>query len=873
MDNSVTRRDFLWVTAATAAASAIHDNAALSSFALTNPQAAAEDQGRVVPGRCYECHAQCPTLAHVRHGRVIKVEGDPQGPNRGALCAKGQATVRNLYSPERLNYPMKRTRPKGDPDPGWVRISWDEALATIAATLKRIKTEYGARAIAIGQGTGRFTEEHNVRLKNSLGTPNWLGPSHICRGPMSAVVGLTIGHHVHAEYSRTACQVYWGKNAVWSHAAMAGGGMMDNWLERKSKLIVVDPRFEHPLAHKADIFLPVRPGSDGALFLSWIHVVLSERLFNQEFVSRWTNAPLLVRLDTMRLLREGDVVVGGDSRDFLPFPDCIADRHNRPTLMVWDARSNSARAAEAPDVQPALFGTYKVEGIECKPVLQLLAERAARYAPERAAEICWTGSAEKIRAAARLYATSPSGCTDVGSFGVQGIEGGHTNVFQTLRAQIILSALTGNINRPGGEVGTPHWKWIAGQWRREGGPRGMTPWGAPSDHESIAMEGPHPTEPALNEYPLQPGQPSMIDCFRAMKTGKPYPIKAYLMVQGNPLGGWCEDQKTVYEGLKSLEFLVDMDLYITPTNNLADIVLPAGLGPFERGPHPVIGPMYERWSDEKFFFELGRRLDATWWPWKNEDEWRSWQDKIVAEDAAQARAAGFAIERGQPAPPLGYYKMPDPKTGKPVGFPTPTGRIEIFSVLAQQHGFDPLPDYGEPADSPYSRPELAQRYPLVLTTGARLPVYYHSQHRNNPLQRELYPHPQAEVHGETARQFGIGNGDWIWIETRTGKIRMKAKVTSGILPGVISMAHGWWQGCRELGLPGYNWDGANANLLVAGDTHDAALGVPAARSQLCRIYGAEAPPYVWDAPYYGSTQPRQLAGPELEPARPARKEA
>ena len=176
-------------------------------------------------------------------------------------------------------------------------------------------------------------------------------------------------------------------------------------------------------------------------------------------------------------------------------------------------------------------------------------------------------------------------------------------------------------------------------------------------------------------------------------------------------------------------------------------------------------------------------------------------------------------------------------------------------MTAFQRGVDPLPNYSEPAQSPYSAPHLAAEYPLVLTTGARVPVFYHSQHRNNPWQRELYPHPQVEIDPATAERFGVVDGTWTWIETTTGKIRMLAKVTLGMLPGVVSMAHGWWQGCEELGLPGYGWDGANANVLISGDDHDPALGVPGTRSQLCKVYPAEEPPFVWEPPYYGTTKP------------------
>jgi anaerobic selenocysteine-containing dehydrogenase len=809
----------------------------------------------VVRGHCNECHVQCAMLIHIRDGRVVDLEGDPQFVNQGTLCAKGLANLHNLYHPERLNYPLMRTRPKGDADPGWVRITWDEALDRIVAKLKEIQAQYGGRAIAIGQGTGRGTVAQHLRLKNSLDSPNTLTPSHMCRAPNVATIGLSAGHHLMGDYPRSACQVYWGRNESWAHPAFLVPAVMDGIVERGAKVIVVDPRFEHPLAHKADVYLPVRPGSDGALMLSWMNVIFEEGLYDAGFLTTWTNAPALVYTDTLALVKECDVRVGGEHRDFLSYPECVADRANRRPLVVWDTVSGSLRAAGSEGVEPALFGTFTIGGRECKTALQLLSERAADYPPEKAADICWTGSAEKIRAAARLYAASPSACLDVGSFGIQGLEGGHTNSYDTLRSHFCLAALTGNINRPGGEIGAPHWRWIVGDWKREGGARTMTPWGAPADNFDILMEGPHTEEPALGEYPLQPGLTSMIEGFRAMKTGEPYPIKAYVMVQGNPLGGWCEDQKSVREGLLALDFLVDMDLYITPTNSLADIVLPAALAPFEKGPHKLMEPLYERWSDEKFYVELGHRLNPEMWPWASVEEWQEWAEAAQGRNFSEAATYGFGVERGEVAAPLDFYTTADPATGRPVGFATPTGLLEIYSVIAFQHGIDPLPGYTEPAQSPYSTPELAREYPLVLTTGARLPVFYHSQHRNNVLQRELFPHPQAEINTKTAAEHGIVDGEWIWIESVTGRIRMQARVTQGLLPGVVSMAHGWWQGCTDLSLPGYGWDGANANLLISGDEHDPALGVPAVRSQQCRVYKADEPPFVWEPPYYGTTKP------------------
>jgi anaerobic selenocysteine-containing dehydrogenase len=869
----LTRRDFLKASTATGvAAGFLASSAGLMKGLAKAKSPSAQGEVQVVPGFCHECHVQCGLLVHIKDGRAIKVEGMPDYVNRGAVCVKGQSTIKNLYSPERINYPLKRTNPKGDADPGWVRISWDEALSTIAAKFHEVKEKFGPEATGYSKGTGRYSNDMSARQGNSMGTTLKLAPSNICRGPMAATTLMSVGHYVRNDWAASRCMVFWGRNETWGHGAFQAPHIMDNLILRGSKLLVVDPRAEHPLAPKADVYLPVRPGSDGALMMSFINVIFEEELYDEEFVKYWTNGPFLVRMDNDELLREGDVVDGGDDTDFLPYPQCVEDRANRPTCMVWDTVTDSPQPYDGEGVEPALFGSYTIEGIQCKTALEILRERAAEWTPEKAAEICWTGSADKIREAARIYATSESASTDVGSFGYQGIEGGHTNTFQTIRTLIAMVALTGNFDKPGSDSGRPHWKWYTGEWKREAGLRGMQPWGAPDDDAEIVMEGDYPPGPALNEYPLQPNLPAMLDVFKAMSTDTPYPVKCILMCQGNPLGGWSEDQATVYQGLKDLYFMSDMDLYITPTGNLADILLPAGLGPFNRGHHKVLPPLFERWSDEKYFVELGKLIDPEWWFWETEEEMWEWREKMEGANIGGAKAAGFEIFRGAPAPALDMYTETDPKTGKPYGFATPTGRVEIYSVIThmygKDHGIDPIPFYEEPAQSPYSDPELAKEYPLVLTTGARLPVYYHSEHRANPLQRELYPHPELDINPETAEELGIEHGDWVWIETKTGKIRMMARVTNGVDPRVISTKHGWWQGCRELGLPGYGWDGANANVLIDGEVHDIAVGVPGARSQLAKVYKADEPPFVWEGPYYGTTQPEDLCGPPIYPLQP-----
>jgi anaerobic selenocysteine-containing dehydrogenase len=172
------------------------------------------------------------------------------------------------------------------------------------------------------------------------------------------------------------------------------------------------------------------------------------------------------------------------------------------------------------------------------------------------------------------------------------------------------------------------------------------------------------------------------------------------------------------------------------------------------------------------------------------------------------------------------------------GFNTPTGKIEIHSTLLEQFGYDPLPKYEEPILSPYSTPELAKKYPLILTTGGRLPVFFHSEHRQvGGGMREIIPDPIVEIHPETAKKFGISNGDWVWIENHHGKCRMKAKLTPTIRPDVVHAQHSWWFPEKAMEEPtlGGAWE-SNINLLLpSGLQGKTGFGYPF-KVNLCKIY-------------------------------------
>ena len=168
------------------------------------------------------------------------------------------------------------------------------------------------------------------------------------------------------------------------------------------------------------------------------------------------------------------------------------------------------------------------------------------------------------------------------------------------------------------------------------------------------------------------------------------------------------------------------------------------------------------------------------------------------------------------------------------GFATPTGKIELYSTRLEELGYDPLPYYEEPAISPVSTPETAKRFPYILSTGTRIPVYFNSEHRQLPSLRRARQDPQVEIHPDTAARHGIARGDWVRISTPHGSIRQRAHLSEDILPAVIDCQFGWWFPERE-GWEHGIWD-SNSNVLTSqAGPFDPAMGSYQLRALLCSI--------------------------------------
>lgn len=812
---------------------------------------------RHVRAYCSLCSVDCPIVCTLEEGRVTKVEADLRHPLGGAMCIKGRAAPELLYHPDRLKYPLRRTRPKGDPDPGWERISWDEALEAIAQRLLAIRAESGPQAVAFPKATNGGTaigdsDRWLRRLASAFGSPNQVSTTHVCNWHKDTASKYTYGVTIpKPDFERTQCVILWGHNP--SATSIDYAIAITAARKRGAKLVVIDPR-RVGLANQADCWLPVRPGADGALALSLIHVFIEEGLYDAEFVRRWTNGPFLALPDGSRLVTEAAWAAMETGRAGAPAPTAVGAERR---YAVWD-RSTDRLAwydaergvFEGADVEPALErgaalslgpspnaggrmdGGSQATPTCCPTVFDLLRRLAAEYAPERAEEITGVPAAE-VRRAARLVGAHRPVCY----YAWNGV-GQHTNATQTSRAISTFYALTGSFDAPGGNV---IYKGVA--------TNDVAGWGLVPPETALLRLGrdERPLGP-----PADPGAATAYDLFHAILDGKPYRVRAALSFGSNTLLS-SSDSVLGREALAKLEFFAIAELFLTPTAEMADIVLPVStflerpalkseteksgrlVGHLRYRP-AAVAPLGEARSDDEICFDLAVRLGLGGLFWEGDIEaayrYQLAPSGVSLEELKQSDT-GVVLE----TPPRfrKYEQVKD--TGVPQGFATPTKRIELFSTRFAEHGFDPLPRFEEPSLSPRRTPEVAKDYPLILTN-AKDTHYNHSQMRGLPTLRRAVPHPPAEVHADTAAEYGLAAGDWVLIETPYGAARFRLKVTRRIRPGVVCANHGWWQTNAELGLPGYDpfsEAGSNLNLLFSHDRRDPISGSLPYRAFLCRL--------------------------------------
>jgi anaerobic selenocysteine-containing dehydrogenase len=761
------------------------------------------------------CTSRCGVIATVADGRLTQVHADPDHPN-GCVCVKGTAAPAIVYSPDRLQHPLVRTGAKGDRNPGWVEITWERALNLAALRLTDIKDNYGAEAVVFSRGTtaGSAAIDFDAwlqRLANAFGSPNLLTSNHICTWNRRVGSKYTYGSGIPLpDFDNSQCMLIWGINPPATSPAQAM--RINRARNRGAKLIVVDPR-KTTLAAKADCWLRVRPGRDGELAMAMIHIMLEEKLFDANFARAWTNGAFLVRSDNHQLLTAGDLRADG----------------NRNEWLVWDGRDGLITHHQA--TMPALIGNYSIkllDGkiIKCRPALDFLKDAAAQFAPERSESITMVPAAE-VRKAVRLFAKEkPSSyCTWVG------LEQDN-DAMQTNRAVCIFYALTGQYDERGSNVLFA-----------------ATPTNPINGRELLPKEQ-ATKRLGLDQNPLgPPADPGLVQAgtvYDAILTGKPYPVKAAVLFGTDPLLGHGDPLRGK-AALEALDFYVHVDTTLNPSAHFADLILPAttcwereALLPFSEIAEDTMNwaqlrpavakPVGESRSEVEIIFDLAKRLDLT------EHFFDGNIDNALVHELApsgltteQLRASSIGLRAPVKTRHRKYAEV-NPTTGQPNGFNTPTGKIEIFSQAFANAGYPPLPDIEFSASDD-------RDYPLALTF-FRDVHFCDEQHRSIESLRKAVPEPFVEIHPETAKARHIEEGDWISVQTRAGKVKLKAKFNASLHSTVVATVYGWWQACQKLQLSGqdpFSQDGANANLLVPNNDNDPISASVAHRGQRCRL--------------------------------------
>jgi anaerobic selenocysteine-containing dehydrogenase len=723
----------------------------MTTAPLTRDQPPTADQ-QIVTGICGICDAGCGVEVHLVDGEIKRVVPLPDHP-QGSTCPRGQHTDEIVYSPDRLLYPLRRCGPKGSAD--FERVAWEQAYQAILAGLRRTADRHGPEAICMYTGRGAFeqslcdifapvgTRESSASsLLFAFGSPNTTGVGAICYIAHGMIAPqATFGAYaadLFDDIEQSELIVVWGANPATNSPPIKLKRIKEAQ-RRGARVIVIDHRRTETAKATRASWVGVRPGADGALALSMIHVLIAEGLYDRDFVEKWT----------------------------LGFEELRAYVQQFP-----------------PEV---------AEGITRVP-------------------------AETIRQTARDIARA-RGASLVMYTGLEYTNSGTQNI----RAVMILWALAGHLDAPGGKV-----------FKMRGSDFPV--------HTAHVAPPPSPDPIGKDKYPLYHlfrNEAHAMELPKAILENDPYPIRA-MVIGGSSLITAYPNPALWRRCLGALDFLVVVDRFLTADALYADVVLPATTGfeiesyrthgGFIQWRQPVIPPRGEARNDYRIYAELAARLGYGHLYPQSEEELLKFVLQGSGIDLATLRAHPEGIARPQPS--MVYRKWERGllrRDGRP-GFETPSGKLEIKSSLLESYGYDGLPVYTEPTEGPLAAPEVAKNYPLVFNSGARIQSDFRSQHHNIPGLLKMQAGPLATIHPRDAAARGIADGDEVWVVSPRGRALFKARVSDDILPGVIEANAG---GGGPIGAEA--WRRCNVNELTDMNNRDPLSGFPVYKALLCDV--------------------------------------
>ena len=740
------------------------------------------------------CHpAGCGLRVHVKDGKVTKVEGDPEHPiTRGSLCPRCLALKEYIYHPDRVIHPLKRAKEDRGKDK-WEQCSWDEATDLIANAAKKIMKDYGPETIIVFGGTGREANNWYPQWANLVfGTPNsvYAQAGWSCYGPrMTNTAFMMGGGYPEIDYAQKFPDRYddprfkapevvvlWGKEPLRSNPdGLYGHAIVEMMRNFGTKIITVDPRMTW-IGTRAELAIQVRPGTDTALAMAIIAIMDKEDLVDRDFIEKWT--------------------YGYDQ----------------------------------------------------------LVERCSEMTPEKASEICDV-PVEQIYQFARLYGSAkPSSL----AWGLATDE--NTNGAQLGMCLVALMTITGFIDAPGGTtlgMGDDQ-----GNVVRDGGAIDADDKvdDATDSTLMLALKNGMMTQECwdtkrigVDKYPcvgqvMWTCQPD--EMLKALETEKPFKIHMAQFISSNPIGtAIAAEPQRWWRALKKLDFNFACDLFQNPTTMACcDVFLPIastiehdgqvvthyGLNSSFYGAENKCVQVGECKSDIEAMRLVGKKIFPDFWNRFETDEdynnfhvFRSW----LPWEQLRNNVVTMSNEP--------YYKYKEGKLRPDgnMGFPTQTGRVELYSYNYARFGEDPLPYFEPCAYGPITLPNLMkEKYPFVLTTGARRQEFFHSEHKQVPSLRQITPYPVVDINPADAKAKGIEDGDWVEISNMYSHVRQKANVTPTIKQGVVHAMHGFWYPEEDGNEPNLfgNWK-SNINMLMPNSVNAKSGFGNTFKSMICDI--------------------------------------
>ncbi|MCR9277014.1 MAG: molybdopterin-dependent oxidoreductase [Pseudomonadaceae bacterium] len=662
---------------------------------------------------CTICDIGCQLRAETTDGKLSRVRAHDHPALARNVCYKGTAAPEVHNHAERLTVPLKRVGARGEDR--WEEISYEQAMDEISERLKKIVDRYGPESFVVSTSGWNTQATHSMdrRFMNALGSPNYISGVSLCAGNTAAVNKMTYGWFPFADITNSKCIVLFGHNPR-KHSWTPIYNMINAAQANGAKLIVLDPRVSDQ-AEKSDLHLRLRSGTDAAMCLGWLNVIINEGLYDDAFVRDYTQG-----FEELR-----------------------------------------ARVNEYP-----LERVAQITGVDA----ELIAESARLYANAECAVIPWTPITDM-----QISSTS------------------------AIRLHSILRAITGNLDIPGGEVlGGFNPSYISeselgnhdmlSQEQRDkqlGSDLHPAYTYRAQDKLADATErvwGQRYADIVMGCYMANPSS-----TFRAMATEQPYPVKAFFTLGNNSLMSY-PNQHQILKGLMNQELIVAHELFMTPTAMLADYVLPGDA--FSERNHvadswswrlgltvsqKAVEPAPEASSTFQFWRDLAHRFGfAELFPWESIEDMLDYRLTPSGKTFEEFSTENFM-----------YVEPPEYRKYRKTGFATPSGKVELYSSVLDELGFDPLPYHRE-------GPAVSDAYPYRVFTGVREDAFFQTGQRQVEVLRKRSPTPKLFMHPTDAERENIEDNDWVSLQTETGQVAAKVLVQESMKEGHIRVPHGWW---------------------------------------------------------------------------------